>query len=284
MPEWLREAAREPEAEAPVAQAAGMPEAQAEHEPEAPAEELEGDEALAWLEALATRHAAGQEEPTAAPEATTEAMPEWLREAMAEPEPEAAEAPPSTTPPPTPEPLPDWLAAAAEVPEGPPELYEAEPVAEAGAAQAAEEWPEEIWPPAPDQEVRIMTAPALAHPMPAPEPPHMEPTRVPAQARAVSLRRAPHRAARPRPSAQPAEVRLESARARLQAGQRDEALDEYESLILERERLDTVVADLESVSEQAQTRRLLRALGDAYMRQDRLQKALDTYKQALGQA
>ena len=78
------------------------------------------------------------------------------------------------------------------------------------------------------------------------------------------------------------EVRLESARARLESGQADEALENYSVLIELRQHLEAVVADLEAVAARAKTRRLLRTLGDAYVRQDRLQKALDTYKEALG--
>jgi tetratricopeptide (TPR) repeat protein len=87
---------------------------------------------------------------------------------------------------------------------------------------------------------------------------------------------------RPKRTAEPPETRLANARTWLQAGRPEDALGAYESLIKANQFLDEVVTDLEAASERSPDRRLLRALGDAYMRQDRLQKALDTYRLALG--
>jgi competence ComEA-like helix-hairpin-helix protein len=61
-------------------------------------------------------------------------------------------------------------------------------------------------------------------------------------------------------------------------GDIDEALARYEFLIKKGKRLDEIIEDLEDVSAQLpKNAEILQALGDAYMREDRLQEALDTY-------
>ncbi len=71
------------------------------------------------------------------------------------------------------------------------------------------------------------------------------------------------------------------ARQQLEAGAVDAALETYVQLIKKGKRLDEVVADLEYAAQRYPTNAdVLQTLGDAYMRQDRLQEALDTYSRA----
>jgi len=116
LPEWL----------------AGMEE---EVEEEAAEEAIPSeDEALAWLESLAAKHGAAEEELLTAPEERAEQPPEWLAEQPAEAKAEAP-APEAEAPA---EEIPEWLKEAAEE-----TLEEAHPP-EAEEAIAAGEWlPEE---------------------------------------------------------------------------------------------------------------------------------------------
>jgi competence ComEA-like helix-hairpin-helix protein len=88
VPEWLSEL--EPTAEA----VEGAPEAEAEEEllPSAEMDQGDMDAAMAWLEALAAKQGAAEEELFTKPEDRTEAVPDWLQEVEApteEPEPAA---------------------------------------------------------------------------------------------------------------------------------------------------------------------------------------------------
>jgi cytochrome c-type biogenesis protein CcmH/NrfG len=58
-------------------------------------------------------------------------------------------------------------------------------------------------------------------------------------------------------------------------------VEAYEKLVERDELIDDVVADLEDYVEHWPDVDLMQTLGDAYMRADRLQDALDTYRQAL---
>ncbi len=78
--------------------------------------------------------------------------------------------------------------------------------------------------------------------------------------------------------------RLQTAREALHGGQVEAALESYASLVETGEGLNTLIADLEAASSQHADRPLVRRmLGDAYMRNGQLQKALETYRQALDQ-
>jgi predicted Zn-dependent protease len=271
MPDWLRQTVTPAEVEPPVS--ASQPESG--HEPAAAmpdeaAAEPEGDDALAWLEALAAQHGARDEELITPAVDRAEDMPAWLQAAMSAPEPAEAELPAPEPASPA-EPLPAWLAEAA-APDVEP--LEFTPVVEAAEPEVSASPPE---PAAPPEDLPV----AVAETKP-PEPVQPSPVQaVPAFSAAPAGRR--RRLVRPGESGrvEPTAVRLANARAALQAGQQDEALAAYEALILDRQELDGVVADLEAAAAQAASRRALRALGDAYMRQDRLQKALETYKQAM---
>jgi predicted Zn-dependent protease len=77
-------------------------------------------------------------------------------------------------------------------------------------------------------------------------------------------------------------IRLELARVLRGQQQTISGLDQYETLINASQQLQEVVNDLKSlVSEKADMPRARRLLGDAYMRQGRLQEALEAYRSAL---
>ncbi len=90
----------------------------------------------------------------------------------------------------------------------------------------------------------------------------------------------------PRPSkGKPAEAPepvLAAAREHLETSDFGKATEAYGDLIKSGLVLENVIADLEEANEHhPNTPEILRALGDAYMRDNQLQRALDTYKQAL---
>ncbi len=315
MPAWLKEeiTAEEPseaasalaEEAAPEPAEAMQPWAAADEPPQAVAATPEseavpvGDEALAWLESLAAKHGIKDEELVMPAEARTGEMPEWLMEAAEQP-PEAAMAPAEAAPS-TVEPLPiwqpptqatagiaaegdmpDWLREAMQGQEMEAETWAPEPAPPAEplpawltqadqpkVSETPESWPDWIWPPASEEEAQAMQAAAETPAAPQFKQPKPEPKPRPARRRTGR--------------AEPPETRLVNARARMMEGNAEQALDLYEGLIERGQFVDDVVADLEEASERSPDRRVLRVLGDGYMQQDRLQRALDTYRKALGQ-
>ena len=78
------------------------------------------------------------------------------------------------------------------------------------------------------------------------------------------------------------EARLTLARAMWQAGRYEESLEAYSRLLRANKLVDEVLADLEGYAEERPSDAgLLRVLGDAYMRADRLTEALEAYREAL---
>ena len=77
------------------------------------------------------------------------------------------------------------------------------------------------------------------------------------------------------------ESHLTEARERLSSGTLDEALDTYQSLVKQGRGLPLLIGDLETAVAGQRQPLLQRLLGDAYMRNGQLQKALDTYRDAL---
>lgn len=77
------------------------------------------------------------------------------------------------------------------------------------------------------------------------------------------------------------EARLELGRLLWQAGQRAEAIKAYDHLIERGELLDEIIPDLEDYEERWPDPSVRQALGDAYVRADRLQDALKVYREAL---
>jgi tetratricopeptide (TPR) repeat protein len=188
--------------------------------------------------------------------------------------------------PPTEEPkLAVEVAAPVEEPEAPaPEEAEKAP-----APAAAPEVPEVV--PAAEEEAPLVEEPAAeeAEPVPAPE--------------AVELREAPKEVSPAEAVEEPPteglekfiaaqraytvahpddhEAQLDLARVLWQVDMRQDAVAAYEKLIQQNKLTDDVIADLEDYADQWSDAGLLQALGDAYMKADRLQDALDTYRQAL---
>jgi len=76
-------------------------------------------------------------------------------------------------------------------------------------------------------------------------------------------------------------ARLALARALWQAGEQQEALEAYTRVIRFGKSLENVISDLEVYLEQRPDVSIQRVLGDAYMKDGRLQEALDVYRRAL---
>ncbi len=92
------------------------------------------------------------------------------------------------------------------------------------------------------------------------------------------------RAAKSPYAAEPPDNVLAIARQHIAEDNHEHAAEALGYLVATGQRMDDVIADLEEhVARRQATPPLLRVLGDAYMRNNRLQKALDTYRLALGQ-
>jgi cytochrome c-type biogenesis protein CcmH/NrfG len=81
----------------------------------------------------------------------------------------------------------------------------------------------------------------------------------------------------------PAELKdcLERARAAIQQDQISAALEDYQHLIKSKVLLEEVIQDLtQALMRHPDELPLLQALGDAYLRCDRLQEAMDAYTRA----
>jgi len=274
-PEWLaREAAEEEAAQAEAAQAeaaraeaapeeivpseAQVEEAVPEQVVPEETEEIEADEDLDWLDEVAGVKATGPVD-----EGETPAEPPAVAAAAEkEEEPEAFD---FDLPDLDEESLPDWLAfdeegetaefewdeAAADVTGW---LTAEEEVTRHGPEE--EPLPERALRP-PEQEGRPEPAPPAGEAVPAP---------LPAVPAGLDLD----------------EETLEAAREAVNADDYDTAVSAYQSLLDSGRGLSLVIADLETAVARAGQQALLRRLlGDAYMRNGQLQKALESYRQAL---
>ena len=238
--------------------------------------------------------------------AAEEGIPDWLKQL----ETEAAAQPPDveTAPEPeeaAPEPLPDWLvapaAAIATAPAQPePVLPEGEDVeleallaqpapVEVSEEEALEEVAAEVEPTPPVEQVADeVAAEAASEPVmeevaaEAETAPPVEPF-----VEEVAAEAPPEPAAEPileevAGEAVAPEQLLDQARKMRDGADADRALDLYEQLIQDGNLLDKVLADLESGAagplSQTRTHTLI---GDLCMKQDRLQKALESYRRAL---
>jgi tetratricopeptide (TPR) repeat protein len=77
---------------------------------------------------------------------------------------------------------------------------------------------------------------------------------------------------------------LQEARSKVQAGDIEVSLQNYEAVVRANQQLDEVVKDLSSLLDQEVHKKnptVYRVLGDGLMRQGNLQAALDTYRRAL---
>ncbi|HEY2979645.1 MAG TPA: tetratricopeptide repeat protein [Anaerolineales bacterium] len=319
-------------------------------EPEAAAATLETlgtsaqeqDDAVAWLEGLATKHGAKPEELVTDPNARTETPPEWVEQARAiaesqppevvkpaseaaEPaaeddqtgmwlrdlveketiaesavEPAADEAPPTsmaddtptwlrnfgaddaeTLPPlastePAPAPgadLPSWL-----------EGLDREDAAEESLPKANDELP--AWLTGEDQEVAAPasppTKPADWQPMSIETEPEAEPATAPLARKSAAASKAPAAHARQAEAeAEAIDPTLEAAQSDLGRGDIPSALDHYIKLIKRGRYVEDIIRDLRDALYRYPVEvTIWQALGDAYMRANRLQEALDAYTKA----
>jgi tetratricopeptide (TPR) repeat protein len=262
-----------------------------------------GDEALAWLAQLT---AGKEEELQAQAEAEAEAR---LAEIMGRPQIEEAPpveaAPEEAIAPPVEEPF-GWMAFGE--PEAPPTpveaVEEAPPVVEFPMREEAP-LPEEIptfevappteevhWGEVPEPAPEMEGAAPVVEEVPGvvemelagpPEEPIAPPEIPIAEAAAVELPAEPFAAERGYLKDHPRdyEVWLALARALWQADERQESLETYTRVIRAGKLLDSVTADLEGYVRQWRDASTQRVLGDAYMKDGRLQKALDIYRRAL---
>ncbi|MFQ6100111.1 MAG: tetratricopeptide repeat protein [Anaerolineae bacterium] len=294
------EAPEEVKALAPAAEEAPLP-AWLEGE-----EMPSGDEALAWLEQLAQGK---EEELRAQIEAETE---ERMAEIMGRPK--AVERPPEEAAPelapPTVEAVPEEaVAPSAEEafgwtafgePEAPLEAImaaeEAVPIEEAAPPEAPE-WArmEEAfgWTAFGEPEAPPEAIPAEEAPPEAPEwarmmeeveaPPVIELPTVEPEIPTAEVPVEPFAAERAYLKEHPRdyEAWLALARTLWQADECKEALEAYSRVIRSGKLLESVIPDLEGYLERRFDVRTQRALGDAYMKDGQLQKALNTYRQAL---
>ncbi len=275
LPAWLTEAAAEepPRAEAeagaaetPVAsEAAAAAEVLSEEEAAPPTEAaLSTDEAPAeeempeWLAGLSEEVSAETEG-----EAAEESLPEWLAEAAWEASPAPEASAPETSADETPsspaEDVAEWLAG----------LETAEETAsESGAAGTSQPWTDQ---PAPAEARAAEWVPEAAL-APDSQPPEVEtPSPPPEQAQP---------AAEPKKRGRGADW-LDAARTALASGDIAVAVKHYTRLIRRKYYLDEVIADLEEALVRYPVEvDLLQALGDAYMRADRLREALEAYNKA----
>ena len=235
----------------------------------------------AWLAGLDSEEPAKSSEPAGEPSA--DELPAWLQ-AEIEPEPEARQpANPADWHPAQPKPV-EVQPSASElrpehiepqvpvVPAPQPAAEVQQPIgyAEAGPVQPAEPMREEI--PVPVSEVK---SPAEEKPAPVPE-------AVQAEAQAPIQQPAPS-PARPKPPAA-AKAPLPSigdAQVQLGHGNIAAALDIYSKLIRKGKSLEDIIRDLRDALYRYPVEvPLWQSLGDAYMRANRLQEALDAYTKA----
>jgi len=200
--------------------------------------------------------------------------------------------PPTYAPPPAPQPVPQ-PAAPAYVPPAPtypppvtpspapaqPPYAPPQPAYQPPAVPPQPARPP-YWPPAP-------TAPAYA-------PPPLQPPSYPAPAYAPSTQPAAAQAApipapvaaapaaKPKAGGPNPEEILDRARGAMSSGDVDGALYHYASLIKRKRQLTAVIADLQSAVERGSTLPAVwQALGDAYVKADRLSEAIESYRHGL---
>ncbi len=244
--EWLKEL-DQAEAEQPAPAAAGESPVSFDWlKEDQPAGEEMGS-VTDWLQSLDKEEKA---EPAPTEEAGMPTLPSWLDE----------EAAPKAAPD---EDLPDWLRGENEA-------------AEAPAPTAATEWQPEAETPASPAVEEEPAPPSVAAEAPAaeaPQPPVEEPalrasTPIPTMRRTGML--GPTK-----------DILLLEAQTELQRGNLQTALDAYSKMIKKNRLLDEVIYDLrEATYRYPVDVTIWQALGDAYMRSNRLQDALDAYTKA----
>jgi hypothetical protein len=262
-------------------------------------EELAPDEDVPAEELLRTELFVGEEEeespvPPAVPPEAPEVSPEALEARPSEmPAPAFEEPAPVEEAPPAEERPPEETAPAEEAPEAqPPAVAEEVEVEEPAAAEV--EAPDVAELEAVAEEARA-EEPVPGEVVPTEEVPEPEPSEAvdwvspEAVSLAEALEEAPEdlerfiaeRRAYTKEHGEDVSAHLELGRVLWQADRRADAVAAYQSLIERGMLLDDVAADLEDYAEQWPDAMLQQALGDAYMRADRLHEALEMYRQAL---
>ncbi|MGE5072209.1 MAG: hypothetical protein ACM3MF_02190, partial [Anaerolineae bacterium] len=287
-PDWLRnpamveseESEPQPEAQAPSEFEPEMKAAEAEPTAELPREEESLTDLPAWLAGL------DEEETPAATQVKgaepVDELPAWLQ-VEAEPEPEVKEpAKPSDWHPvqpvqakPVEAPVPQPVQARAFEPPAPPTPApveeKPEPVAEVKPEPELPAEPEVL--PAPVAEVEpehvVAEAPPPAPPAPEPMPVETAPAPTPARPKQAST------------AAKAPALSLVDAQSQLGQGNISAALDIYGKLIRKGKSLEDIIHDLRDALYRYPVEvPLWQSLGDAYMRANRLQEALDAYTKA----
>jgi hypothetical protein len=266
-PDWLKQMEAESDAYETMASAPQVSEAPAIE----PTAELATTELPAWLST-----------PIEEPELDVDIASVWHPPAQLDPDPEPVAFQPEPEPvmasepevvtPPEPEPeMPSWLTT-----------------------QPVEAEPEPVWIPASAAKAMPPSKRAAPQPEPTAEPVAPEPKAKPAAKapvepkpkRAKKASSSRKRSATVRPSklrrSEAPEIVLSLARENLVDKKVSEAVEVYGELIASNNLLSDIISDLEAATlKQPDQPALLRTLGDAYMRDNQLQRALDAYKQAL---
>lgn len=222
--------------------------------------------------------------------------PEPAFEAQPEPEPEPVPAPPRYREPTTDvlEEVPDWLRAKAPRPREEPQPLPAEPEQDLEIP----EWltPAAAAPPKPPR--RPAPEPIVPEPEPAPEP---EPVREPVPQPVTEARRPepvppplppaaaapepPRRAPKAKPAKPGIDDKLHDARHALALGDFRRAANGYSAVIKKKYKLEEVTSDLETALDRNPSAPdLWQALGDAYMKSDRLEDAIEAYERGVSAA
>jgi competence ComEA-like helix-hairpin-helix protein len=233
-------------------------------------------EVVEWLQSLEEEASTTEAEETSAEEETSEGLPSWLAGLDEETEqPQPAMDVDSD--------LPEWLRNVEEQRQP----AEPEPTAPADWMPAAEPSQEEPTSPTPVSEPEVEEPSAQVAPSPAPEP-EPEPAPEPKPAPPVPPEREPYREPVTRSrtgmtgmlsAAQ--DPALTQAQNELTRGNIPGAMDSYEKLIKKGKLLDEIIFDLrEALYRYPVEVSILQTLGDAYMRANRLQDALDAYTKA----
>jgi hypothetical protein len=261
LPDWLQEVQPE-EAELPVAQAPAEPEPVAEVSAESvDAEIIEEEELPDWL-----REFAAEPEPVFEEVALLDiAEPAAVEPAVAEPEPEVDLFEPEEV---SPVEMPEPVAAAMAEPEPQP-VIEAEPapVAQTATPRLRElpDWLTKLREGDVDEEDLTVPTPVAPAPAVAKVQPALQ-----SQAEAAPV------------IPEDAQERLKLARKARESGEIAEAVTFYDSLVSSGALLENVIEDLrQSVKTHPGQPMLYQVMGDAMMKDGRLQSALEAYRQAL---
>ena len=284
-------AVREPMAQVAAAEVIPKPpQAEVETAVQLPAQPAGAEEPMAFLQRLAEeKEAQLQAQPVEAPQPEMHVEVAVKVEAEGEPEPIAEQTVSLAVP-------VEAEAAEAEAVEAQAEVAEVEPTAVEEHVVAAPTPSAEWWVQIAEDEGEEPMAelpPMYQPPRPRPSP------AAPRRREPAPVREPPPEAVRPAPA--PAvvsidvdpllarlqlnendhEARLELARAWWSTGSRDQALDEYNTLVRGGVHTDEVLGDLERIAEIDDHAEWSRLLGDVYMKAGKLPRALEAYRRAL---